>query len=791
MYERSAIVLERYFSNLLGLNKANNLKRNFNNYSELFEKFKVVQQANSEEFAVLKEFQDAENEIEEIQNHEEKLYKKNAKLEYNRDLIFQDISQKPEEIEKCSQKIESDIQKTQEKLVSLREEFVEAVKDYNQKKSALSKCKKNRKLAENDYNAIFEQTKNTLENIPEEYIESAKGFAESEIEQDIINTLSENGKDEKIPFNNQVITNAARIGFDITVREVKCYLQAYNLAQKLVNELIEGAVSMELHEKTIRNISVELSFLSAEKDYIVGFLDYERITVIYGKRMHRSLMIDACEKLEQDIEQIENLYKIIEKEVAEKSTKKAYRDLYNKSYLMEIEDKDAKFKKEKSRVNLSVGTIMNSNYWRIEGIKNIYTVFYRNVVDVFGKDLDEFEIPEDQDDAFDEDGNPIEVQAFAEENDLPEDSLVEEYSLEDKIDSALEEIDAIDDTPIEVVKPEKVKKAEASKVEKVSSVEKTEKNAKAEKVSELEKADKVEEIEKVSKLEKTDKVEKAEKLAKAETTSKKAEASVEKTQKETSKKEEKAVLAEEIEEEKLETKSKVEKKAKKKKFYTCKERLSDRVNKKLENTMEIEETVEPEIDTSKKTLKLAKIVKKRGRKKVRHYTRQIVMSEDFNDSKEVIEEPATKSKVSKAKTEEKVKNAIEEFDIFGEKYKDIDSRIAELDDLEEYALEDEKEDNFNNIEEARLEDLDSDNIAIEDEDIGFEDESLEGLDEDLDEESIFNMMEAEREDEIDIETISKPKHSKGKRAKEKATKNKLFSGLKKLNSKTKKNLVHE
>ena len=144
MYERSAIVLERFFDNLLGFNQVNNLKKNFNNYCELFEKFKVLQTSNAEEISALKDFQDAENRIEEIQIQEEKLYKKVAKLQYSRDLVFQDISQKPEEIEKCSLKLEADIQKCHDKLVVLREDFVAAVKNYNEKKSILSKCKKTR-----------------------------------------------------------------------------------------------------------------------------------------------------------------------------------------------------------------------------------------------------------------------------------------------------------------------------------------------------------------------------------------------------------------------------------------------------------------------------------------------------------------------------------------------------------------------------------------------------------------------------------------------------------------------
>lgn len=720
MYERSAIVLERFFSNLLGLRKVNNLKKNFSNYCELFEKFKVVQQANSEEFAALKEFQSAENEIEEVQNHEEKLYKKNAKLEYNRDLIFQDISQKPDEIEKCSEKIEADIAKTQEKLVTLRFEFVEAVRDYNDKKSTLSKCKKVRKTAENEYNAIFEETQNTVQNIPAEVIATAKEFADSEILPEIIATLAENGKDEKIPFNNQVITNAAKIGFDITVEEVECYLEAYNLAQKLVNELLEGAVSMELHEKTIRNISAKLNFLAAEKEYMVGFLDYERITVIYGKRMHRSLMVDACEKLEKDMEQVQNLYQILLKEVAEKSTKKAYRDLYNKSYLMEIEDKDAKFKKEKNRVNIQTGTVMNSNYWRIEGIKNIYTVFYKTAVEVFGKDLDEFEIPEEQDES-DED---VQIEQIDEIEDI-EEPIIEEVVAEQIPEEA---------------KPKKAKVVEAEIVEekpKATKATKTEKVQKAEVVEPQEVEPEIIEPEEIEPI----KVEAAvsEEDAEFDALSSRIDSVFDEI-------DDLDELEEEIVKPKKAESKKVESK-KSSKVYTSKTSL---VKDKLHQAV-MEEPEEIEEVSSKKTLKLAKIVKKRGRKKVRHFTRQIVQVEEniVQDIPEVV--PNKESKKAKAVVEEP-----EEFDIFGEKYRDIDAKLAELEDLEEYQVA---------------------KAAAK-----FDDESYE----EKDEESIFEILEDEDKN-VDLAEIELPKTSN----KKEKSKNKLFDSFKKLNSKSKKNLANE
>ena len=685
MYERSAIVLERFFINFLGLNQVNNLKQNFTNYCQLFDKFQILQQANLDEIYALNAFQNLENKIEEIQANEEKLYKRNAKLEYNRDLVFQDITLEPEEIEKCIIKLEGDVQKNQEKLVSLRKEFVETVRDYNQKKLDLAKFKKSRKNAENDYNTIFEETKKNYENISEEYIETAKSFSQKDIQEEIISTLAENGKGEKIPFNNQVITNAAKIGFDIWSREIECYLEAYKLTQKLVNELLDGAVSVELHEKTIRNISAKISFLEAEKEYIVGFLDYERITVIYGKRMHRSLMIDACEKLDVDIEQVENLYQLLLKEIADKSSKKAYKELYNKSYLMEMEDKDAKFKKEKNRVNLSTGTIMNSNYWRIEGIKNIYTVFYKNVVEVFGKDLDEFEIPKVQDENLEEDINS-EVQEFVPDSEIIE---IEENS------KTVNVVEANSESNLEQVSETKIEKIEHAAEESSA-------------FSDLE-----------SRLD---------------------------------------IFLDEIED--------LEETKPAKKIEKAKIKTETEIEKETEKVVEI--TAEPEFEKNqenRKTLKLHKIVKRRGRKKVRHYTRQVFQSYEtssvlMDETKPVKESKLIENSNMNDKVEiNEVNESAQENDIFGEKYRDIALKIDEIDELDD-------------LEDDLINKKETEERSFEKEDYIFE------------EESIFDSIEEEDNidfDEIDLEEKTKKKKSK----------NKIFDSFRKINSKSKKKITNE
>ena len=72
-----------------------------------------------------------------------------------------------------------------------------------------------------------------------------------------------------------------------------------------------------------------------------------------------------------------------------------YKKIYNNTYLKEIEEKEKDFEKEVSNINI-VGTLINSNYWRLEGIKNIYEVFENEITENFDRDLSEFKIQEQE-----------------------------------------------------------------------------------------------------------------------------------------------------------------------------------------------------------------------------------------------------------------------------------------------------------------------------------------------------------------------------------------------------------
>ena len=392
MYERSAIVLERYFENLLGYRREGNIRDNFNNYCDLVEKLEKYQINYEKELAATEEFEESLNKIRSIQASQKRLYEKSVKLEYNRNLLFNNIEAKVLDTKKCIEKIEADVEKNNNAQKEAKENLIIALNVYNEKRFELSKCKRYKKMAENAYNDSYETALLNYEAIPQDIIDAARDFEKFDDAEDIIVELENNGKNEKIPFNEDVIKDATILGIDIAKKEAAGYLVILDKMTKLLSDIEEGATKIELHKKYARNEKAKMDFIYAVKDYMAQFLDYERMTVIHGRKSHNRLMSEACENFEADVIQINNLFELLVKEITNKSTKKAYKELYNKSYLMDIQEKDEKFKREKNRVNLNTATLINSNYWRIEGIREIFTIFYETVTEVLGKNVDEFDV---------------------------------------------------------------------------------------------------------------------------------------------------------------------------------------------------------------------------------------------------------------------------------------------------------------------------------------------------------------------------------------------------------------
>lgn len=395
MYERSAIVLERYFNNICKFDKKINLKTIYKDYKEITEEIRNYQTIIQEEDTIICEFDEAANEIRTIQQEQKKLYKNNIKLEEERNQLFDNLDESASNIEKRLLKIEENLDKNNKRLIVLREEFVKAITKFNEKQTERNKYSRRRREEEVCHLQLMEKAERDLKAIEISDIKALKEFINSDTEEEkeeIIDIMVNNGRDERVPFDKNVIENAAKYRNQIAKKEAECYVTVYERIRKLLIEINNDDVKLEKNNKTLRDVSVKLAFLKAEKMYIVSFLDNERMTAINGVKAHKTLMLDACEKFELDIQQFKNLYELILKEISGKASKKAYMELYNKEYLKNIEEKEKNFEKEINNINIKTGTIINSNYWRTEEIKNIYEVFQKEVSEKFNKDLSEFKL---------------------------------------------------------------------------------------------------------------------------------------------------------------------------------------------------------------------------------------------------------------------------------------------------------------------------------------------------------------------------------------------------------------
>ena len=397
MYERNAIVLERYFEKKFGFDKSNNLKMNYTNFSDLLEELEKYQITVIEEENVIQKFDEIAKKIQIIQKTQEKLCATNEKLEEERNRLFNILDENPSNIESKLEKIENTLEKNNEELKKLRIEFIEALEIFGEQQTQRNKCAKERRIVETNHVTFLQKVSKTFQELDSEDIKSAKNFLEADkeiIECEIYQILMKNGKNEKIGFYTDAMQAASKARIEIAEKEIECYLTIYDKLKKLLQEIEGDNLKLAKYQKTLRDMDVKLAFLRTEKEYIVGFLDNERMIAINGTKVHQKMMEEACRNFEADMAQISNLYELILREIAGKSTKKAYKELYNKTYLKEIEDKEKNFEQEVNHIKIPMGTVINSNYWRIEGIKNIYNVFQEEVSEKFAKDLSEYKIEE-------------------------------------------------------------------------------------------------------------------------------------------------------------------------------------------------------------------------------------------------------------------------------------------------------------------------------------------------------------------------------------------------------------
>ena len=224
MYERNAIVLERYFNQMFGYNMKNNIKTNFKDYCDLVESLEKYRDITDEEDNIMQEYDSIANKIREIQKKQEILSKKNAKLEAERDGLFQNIDENSDAIQRKFDNVNNNIQTIDEQIKENAKEFMEVVIEFNEKSSIRTSCGKSRRNIESEYNKRLNNILDDYQNIDIDTEKKAKQFIDmstDDIEEDLKEKIKKNGEKEKIPFNMDVVTKAISLSVDVQKRETE------------------------------------------------------------------------------------------------------------------------------------------------------------------------------------------------------------------------------------------------------------------------------------------------------------------------------------------------------------------------------------------------------------------------------------------------------------------------------------------------------------------------------------------------------------------------------------------
>ena len=434
MYERNAIVLERYFDNLFGYDEKNNLKDNYLKYSNLVECSEKYKIATDSEDKIMQEYDEMAKEIKNIQKNQETLSQKNVKLNQERDIIFQNIAEESENIEKLFENLNKSLDDNNSKIRQNEQRFVEVIANFTEKSNIRNELGKERKQVESDYSKALSESFEIHKNLNKDKLENANSLIEnsSEVEKELYEKIKKNGEKEKVPFDNTAIKSAIKLEVNIQKKEIEILCNINEKTNRLFLEIKNNALKIERHQKQIKDSKAKLEFLNGLKEYVVQFLDNERLAAVNGENEHKKQMKEACKNFEDDLIQINNMYELLLREISSKANKKMYKELYNAQYLKDLEKSADEFEKKISTLNL-YGTIIDPNHWRVDGMKKIYTIFRDNVTQVYGRDLSEFEIKEEDNDDEEDDITVKEIPTIDTKINEKKEAKLEDLKVDDAI----------------------------------------------------------------------------------------------------------------------------------------------------------------------------------------------------------------------------------------------------------------------------------------------------------------------------------------------------------------------
>ena len=394
MYERNVIIIDKHFINLFGYDRVHNLKNNSENYFELIEKIENYQIVSEKENNVMEEFEKVANRIRETQKYQEILNKRILKYMDSRKELFENLEENEELLNSKFEKVQSEIDKNNNETKENIKKFVEEITDFNEKSEIRNKCGSERKIVESDYQRSLNITTDNFNQIDKEKLKEIKSFIKLQDKtlekENIKQKILKNGEKEKVKFDNNAISKAIDVSTDIAEKRVGILLSIYDKTNKLLAEVKEDEVDIKKHKKIVKDAKSKLKFLNAIDDYLILFLDNERMNIMSGEKEHKKIMSEACEHLKSDLKEIQNMYSLLLKEMNGKASKKTYKDLYHLEYLFDLQDEEKVFEKSVSKLNI-IGSVIYPDYWRIEGMQRIYDTFKDILSENYEKDLTEYE----------------------------------------------------------------------------------------------------------------------------------------------------------------------------------------------------------------------------------------------------------------------------------------------------------------------------------------------------------------------------------------------------------------
>ena len=419
MYERNAVILERYFAQKFYYKDKHNLKNNYENYCVLIDILEKYQEVSEAEDKIISECEDIANNIKQIQKNQGSLYRKTLKLHEDRNSIFENIDEPANELGKQLDKIEKEIDKNNEKMRPIDQEFVDTISMFNEKSDIRSECGKKRRKIEKEYRAILEKTISNISEIDTEKIAEIKDFISADntiTSKELKEVILKNGEKEKIPFDSNVVEKSIEFGQELHKQEAKLLIEVYEKTNNIIDEVSDNVVKIKRYKKLSKDTKNRLAFINVQKEYLIEFLDNERQSIGLGKQEHNKLMKEACIDFKLDTEQISNLNKLLTEEINGKATVTMYNNMYSTDYLQDLLKKESDFEKKLSELNL-VGKILNPIYWRIGSIQKLYTTFNKIVEEEYGKNLSRFKYDiSDYEDEFEKEETYVTANTSEEKN---------------------------------------------------------------------------------------------------------------------------------------------------------------------------------------------------------------------------------------------------------------------------------------------------------------------------------------------------------------------------------------